>query len=208
MQVTQSSSQRSLELPTRLPTVQAKTVGLHPLLYRKRIERADRDVQPGDLVEVTDGDGNAAGYGLYNPKAELALRMLAGPGELPDEAFWRRKLTAAVELRRQVLRLNEVTDAYRLVHAEADGLSGLVIDKLGDVLSAECFAAGMYQRAEAILRELISILDAGQTATTGRGFVGSATAGRGYAWTIRPGPASLAQEGFEGAELSSPDRPA
>ena len=186
---TSTASQRSLDLPPRLAAVQAKTVGLHPLLYRKRIERVDRDVLPGDLVEVFDSDRQRAGYGLYNPKAELALRMLAGPDELPDETFWRRKLAAAVELRRQVLRLDDVTDAYRLVHAEADGLSGLVVDKLGDVLSAECFSVGMYQRAEAIVGEL------------------AALAGTKH-WSVRPGPASLTQEGFEGHDLSSSERPA
>jgi 23S rRNA (cytosine1962-C5)-methyltransferase len=169
--------------------VQVKSLGLHPLIYRKRIERADRDIQPGDLVEVRDADNKLAGYGLYNPKAELALRVLSGADELPDEAFWRRKLTDAVKLRREVLRLDEVTDAYRLIHAEADGLPGLVVDKLGDVLSAECFTVGMYQRAEAILAELAPLVGTKHS-------------------TVQPGPASLAQEGFDGPELSSPGRPA
>jgi len=180
--------QRPLTLPGKLPGVQAKSVGLHPLLYRKRIDRVDRDVAPGDLVEVYGGDGNLAGYGLYNPKAELALRMLSGASELPDEVFWRRKLADAVQLRREMLRLDDVTDSYRLIHAEADGLSGLVIDKLGDVLSAECFSLAMYQRASAIV-ELLAPL------------VGTKH------WLIRPGPATVAQEGFEGADLSSPEAP-
>jgi 23S rRNA (cytosine1962-C5)-methyltransferase len=163
--------QRSLSLPSKLPGVEAKSVGLHPLIYRKRIERASREVTPGDVVEVSGPDGKLAGYGLYNPKAELVLRVISGCGELPDEAFWKRKLAEAVKLRRELLRLDDTTDAYRVIHAEADGLSGLVIDKLGDVLSAECFSLGTsYYR-------------------------------------IRPGPATLAQEGFEGEELSSPDAP-
>jgi 23S rRNA (cytosine1962-C5)-methyltransferase len=181
--------QRPLALPSRLPGVHVKSLGLHPLVYRKRIERADRDVQPGDVVEVLGGGGDLAGYGIYNPKAELALRMLSGPGELPDEDFWRRKLAAAVQLRRELLRLDDATDAYRLIHAEADGLSGLVVDKLGDVLSAECFGAGIYQRSQAIVELLGPMVGAKQ-------------------WTIRPGPAMLAQEGFEGETLSSADLPA
>jgi 23S rRNA (cytosine1962-C5)-methyltransferase len=183
-----SPDQRPLSLPGKLPGVQAKSVGLHPLIYRKRIDRVDRDVAPGDLVEVYGPDGNLAGYGLYNPKAELALRMLSGPSDLPDEAFWQRKLAEAVKLRREMLRLDEASDAYRLIHAEADGLSGLVIDKLGDVLSAECFSLGMYQRAQAIVELL------GPMAGTKH-------------WRIRPGPATLAQEGFDGEELASPDAP-
>jgi 23S rRNA (cytosine1962-C5)-methyltransferase len=179
---------RTLALPARLPGVQVKSVGLHPLLYRKRIERADRDARPGDIVEVFDSRHELVGYGLYNPKAELALRMIGGPAELPDEGFWQRKLAAAVELRRSVLRLDDATDAYRLIHAEADGLSGLVIDKLGDCLSAECFATGMYQRAEAVLQLLAPLVGTQH-------------------WIVRAGPASLSQEGFEGAEQKSPDMP-
>jgi len=180
--------QRPLSLPSKLPGVQAKSVGLHPLIYRKRIERTSREVTPGDLVEVSGPDGKLAGYGLYNPKAELALRMLSGASEPPDETFWKRKLAEAVKLRREVLRLDDVTDAYRVIHAEADGLSGLVIDKLGEVLSAECFSLAMYQRAQAIVEMLGPMVDT-------------------MHWRIRPGPATLAQEGFEGEELSSADAP-
>jgi 23S rRNA (cytosine1962-C5)-methyltransferase len=56
-----------------------------------------------------------------------------------------------VALRREVLRLDEVATAYRVVHAEADGLSGLIVDRFEDVLSAEVFSLGMYQRIGPIL---------------------------------------------------------
>jgi 23S rRNA (cytosine1962-C5)-methyltransferase len=106
----------------------------------------------------------------------------------PDEAWWQSRLSTALALRRQTLGLDEVTDAFRIVHAEADGLPGLVIDKLGDVLSAECFSLGMYERAEAILALLAPL-------------VGSKHL------LIRGGPATLAQEGYEAAEVSSPELP-
>ena len=179
---------KSLQPPSRLPDIQLKSIGLHPLIYRKRIDRVGRDVGPGDLVEVRDGENKLVGYGLYNPKAELALRMLSGPDELPDEAFWQRRLEEAVRLRREVLKLGEATDAYRVVHAEGDGLSGLMIDKLGDVLSVECFALGMYQRAEAIVQLLAPMVGTKH-------------------WLIRTGPATLPQEGFEGPDLKSPELP-
>jgi 23S rRNA (cytosine1962-C5)-methyltransferase len=91
-------------------------------------------------------------------------------------------------LRREVLKLDDLTDAYRLVHAEADGLSGLVIDKLGEVLSAECFSVGMYQRAEAVLSLLAP-------------FAGTKH------HLIRGGPATVAQEGFDATEIASPELP-
>ena len=68
---------RSLQLESRLPRVWLRSAGLHPLVYRKRIFRVDREAGAGDIVEVLDGENNRAGYGLYNPKSELALRMLS-----------------------------------------------------------------------------------------------------------------------------------
>ncbi len=179
---------RSLQLESRLPRVWLKSVGLHPLNYRKRIFRVDREAAAGDIVEVLDGDGNRAGYGLYNPKSELALRMLSRGDELPDEAWWQRRLAEAVRLRREILKLDEAADSYRLVHAEGDGLSGLMVDKLGDVLSVECFTIGMHQRAEAIVNVLAPLVGTRHH-------------------VIRTGPATLPQEGFEGPDIASPELP-
>ncbi|HUE72379.1 MAG TPA: class I SAM-dependent rRNA methyltransferase [Pirellulaceae bacterium] len=180
---------RPLTLPSDqpLPRVVAKSVGLHPFLYRKRIERIDREARPGDLVAVYAED-RLAGYGLVNPKAEISVRMLSWGDERPDEAWWQARLEAAVRLRREVLKLDDVTDSYRMIHAEADGLPGLVIDKLGEVLSAECFSVGMYERAEALVKLLAPLVETKQS-------------------LIRCGPATLSQEGFEGPSISSEGLP-
>src|SRR5436190_7815334 len=150
--------QRSLQPDARLPFVVLKSAGLHPLVYRKRIARVDREAAAGDLIEVRDEEGQRVGFGLYNPKSELALRMLSRGDDLLDEAWWKARLEEAVRLRREILRLDDNSDAYRLIHAEGDGLSGLVIDKLGDVLSVECFSVGMYQRALAIVELLAPLV--------------------------------------------------
>lgn len=152
-------AQRELAITAadKLPEVVAKSVGLHPLIYRKRLEHVDPTAKPGDLVTVYDTNDNHSGYGFFNPRAELALRMVSH-GPLPDEAFWDAKLQAAVSLRKEVLKLDEVTNSYRVIHAEADGFPGLMVDKMGDVLSAEAFSIGMYQCADAILRRLAPML--------------------------------------------------
>src|SRR5216110_3520978 len=100
--------QRSLQPDARLPFVVLKSVGLHPLVYRKRIARVDRQAAAGDLVEVRDEQGGRVGYGLFNPKSELALRMLSRGDKLPDEAWWKERLQQAVKLRREILRLDDV----------------------------------------------------------------------------------------------------
>ena len=55
----------------------------------------------GDLVEVLDEQAQRVGYGLFNPKSELSLRMLSRGDALPDEAWWRQRLVEAVTLRRR-----------------------------------------------------------------------------------------------------------
>jgi 23S rRNA (cytosine1962-C5)-methyltransferase len=171
-----------------LPAIFVKTPSWHPLFYRKRIEKADDSARPGDLVAVYHTDHELLGYGIYNPRSEIALRMLRHGPELPDDQFWQQRLEQAVRLRRELLKLDEVTDAYRVIHAEADGLSGLVIDKLGDTLVAEAFGLGMFQRAEAILERLSPLCGTRHT-------------------LIQPGPMVLAQEGFSCEPIASPELP-
>jgi 23S rRNA (cytosine1962-C5)-methyltransferase len=80
--------------------------------------------------------------------------LTADANERIDEAFFRRRLGRALELRRHWLKLDAVTDAYRLVHSEGDGLSGLVVDRFGPTLVLEFFAFGMY-RFRPLLQELL-----------------------------------------------------
>jgi 23S rRNA (cytosine1962-C5)-methyltransferase len=171
-----------------LPRVRVKSLSLNPTVYRKRIEEVERTARPGDLVAVHDADERLLGYGLYNPKSEIAVRMIRFDSELPDDAFWNELLRRAVSLRREVLRLDEATDAYRVIHAESDGFPGLVADKLGDVLSLEVFTLGMYQRAQEIAARLETLLGTRHT-------------------LIRAAPYVLSQEGFEGPGFSSAEAP-
>ena len=116
---------RSLQLDSHLPRVWLKSAGLHPLVYRKRIARVDREAAPGDIVEVLDDDSNRVGFGLYNPKSELALRILSRGDELPDEAWWQRQLAEAVRLRREILKLDESADAFAACLRGPEGQEGV-----------------------------------------------------------------------------------
>lgn len=170
-----------------IPTVFVQTATFHPLIYRKRIAKVEA-ARPGDLVAVYGPNDALLGYGLYNPRSEIGIRMLFPGQDFPDDDRWCQKVSAALSLRRDLLKLDETTDAYRVVHAEADGLSGLVIDRFGDVLSAEAFGLGMYQRADALLGIL-----AGQCGTRHT--------------LVRPSPQFLSQEGCEPPVLASPELP-
>jgi 23S rRNA (cytosine1962-C5)-methyltransferase len=115
------------------------------------VEKPASRLAPGSVVDILDRDGQWVGRGFYNGHSRIALRVLTSdPAEVIDDAFFGRRIAQAVELRRGWLNLDAVSDAYRLIHAEGDGLSGLVADRFGSVLVLEFFAAGMYRFREAI----------------------------------------------------------
>lgn len=128
------------------PWVQLKYLSYSTQLYPAMIAKASPDAQPGSLVTVYDKAGRLFGTGLYNPHARVPLRMLQhGSQPFTEEDFF-KLLDWAVRLRLEVLRLPEVTDAFRVVHSDGDGLSGLVVDKFADVLSIEVHSLGLWQR--------------------------------------------------------------
>jgi 23S rRNA (cytosine1962-C5)-methyltransferase len=121
------------------------------------IRAADPTARAGDVVHVYDKSGQLFGRGLYNPRSQIAVRMLTHSDTPVDDAFWRGRLEQAVALRRR-LGLDEVTDAYRLVHAEGDDLSGLIVERYADCLVFEVFSLGMFQRYERIAGLLAEVL--------------------------------------------------
>jgi 23S rRNA (cytosine1962-C5)-methyltransferase len=139
---------RSLVPEARLPTVAVRAAGHHPFIYRKMVIGPAGTGVPnlGDLVKVVDRDEKLLGYGLWNPRSQISIRLLTRESEPPGPEFWGRKISRAAELRTDVLGLGDQTNAYRVIHAEGDGLSGLIADRFDDVLSVEIFSLGMYQR--------------------------------------------------------------
>ena len=147
------------ELSPPLPTVHLKIVrrSSHPWIFQKMVEKPDKRLPGGTVVDVIDRDGQWAGRGFYNGHSRIALRVLtADPNEAIDAAFFARRISRAVALRRDALGLDSAADAYRLVHSEGDGLSGLVVDRFGSVLVLEFFSAGMFRVRDAV-REALSV---------------------------------------------------
>jgi 23S rRNA (cytosine1962-C5)-methyltransferase len=143
--------------PSPLPVVTLKIErrSSHPWVFQKMVEKPAARVPPGTVVDIRDRAGQWVGRGFYNGHSRISLRVLTTtPDEPIDTAFFARKLGDAVALRRDVLKLDAVTNAYRLVHSEADGLSGLVVDRFGDTVVLEFFAAGMFKQRGAIIDAL------------------------------------------------------
>jgi 23S rRNA (cytosine1962-C5)-methyltransferase len=142
-----------------LPAVRLKIArrSSHPWIFQKMVEKPSARLPPGSVVDILDRDGQWVGRGFYNGHSRIALRVLtADANEAIDDAFFVRRIAHAVALRREWLDLDAASDAYRVVHSEGDGLSGLVVDRFGSLLVLEFFAAGMYRFRAAIESALAS----------------------------------------------------
>ncbi len=144
---------RSLETAPELPVVSAPSDGRHPWIYKKMVLPPTGPVQPrdGDLVRMVDREGLHLGFGLWNRRSQIAVRLLERGQTPPGLAFWTSRIKSAVSLRRETLALESSTSAYRVINSEGDGLPGLIVDRYDDVLSVEVFSLGIYQRIGPIL---------------------------------------------------------
>jgi len=121
----------------------------HPWIFQKLVEKPAQRPKPGSIVEIIGVDGDWIGRGFYNGHSRIALRILETDRDVPVDAAWfARRIAAAVSLRRELLQLDDVSDAWRVVHSEGDGLSGLVVDRYADLLVVEFFSAGMFRHRE------------------------------------------------------------
>jgi len=116
----------------------------HPWIYR-----TDLYDEPGDapgIVAVTDRRGRHLGQALYSPKSEIRLRLLTRGREPVDATWWQRSIASAAARREGV-----AATAYRVVHAEGDGLPSLVVDRYGPYVVAQLLSAGLEQVRDDVL---------------------------------------------------------
>lgn len=131
------------------PWAQLKYMTFQPAIFPRLLGDVSPGARPGDFVSVFDKQGRYAGGGLYNPRAKIPLRVVAHATDVTrplTEAYFEDAIRRAVALRRELFRLDEVSDAYRLINSDGDGLSGLTIDRYGDALYCDVLSLGMAQR--------------------------------------------------------------
>lgn len=143
-------------LPTLMlrPGEADRVLAGHPWIYASSILRASGQPQDGALVQVKDHRHRFLGVGFYNSKSKINVRLLDEERIDANQEYFERKIRAALELRRKAL---PQATSYRVVNAESDFLSGLIVDRYEDVLSLQISSLGMEQRKESILNALESI---------------------------------------------------
>ncbi|WP_329742323.1 class I SAM-dependent rRNA methyltransferase [Dyella sp. A6] len=148
-----------MNTPAAYPTIRLKsdrTPG-HPWVWSAQVHKPADRLPPGSVVDVVDAKNRFVGRGFWNGHARIALRLLSGDADQPIDADWiAARIDRAVQLRRELLQLDRDSDAWRVVHSEGDGLSGLIVDRYADILVVEYFAAGMWKFREAIHAALLA----------------------------------------------------
>jgi 23S rRNA (cytosine1962-C5)-methyltransferase len=140
-----------------LPGRHKRAEGGHPWIYSNevRMDPPAKELAPGTLVTVRRADDSALGVAMFNPHSLVAARFLdRDAGRAIGRRFFARRLERALRLRDRLFE----QPYYRLVHAEADGLPGLVIDRFAGVLVAQLNAAGIARLEPLVLEALDALL--------------------------------------------------
>ncbi len=125
----------------------------HPWIFSGAIARVEGEPSSGATIEVLDAQGAFLAWAAFSPQSQIRARVWSFEAkERVDAAFFTRRIAAAIAARRPWLA---GSDAARLIHGEADGLPGLVVDRYGEVLVLQVLAAGIEAWREIIVAALL-----------------------------------------------------
>jgi 23S rRNA (cytosine1962-C5)-methyltransferase len=131
--------------------------GRHPWVFVGAIDTVQGTPPDGAVVDLRSSTGNFVARGLFNSQSKIRVRLYSWDEQQPlDDAFFQAKLDRALALRRDLLQFTDSPEtAYRAVFSEADGLSGLVIDRYGSWLTVQFTALALAQRQQMFARLLM-----------------------------------------------------
>jgi 23S rRNA (cytosine1962-C5)-methyltransferase len=144
----------------RLPTValrpreERRLRNGHLWVFSNEIAFIDREIEPGELVVVRSSNGAMMGTGIFNPSSLIAVRLTSRQSEPLDAAWFRDRLARALRLR---TLLYPESRSYRLVHSEADGIPGVIVDRFDGVASVQIAALGMEERRDLLFDALMEL---------------------------------------------------
>ena len=132
---------------------------LHPWVFSGAVDNIKGKPENGEIVTVTDNQGDFLAYGFYNNQSRVAVRLLEWDQQTEiNEEWWRLRIGKAIQAREQ-LALDENTNTYRLIFSEADFLPGLIVDRFADYLSLQILTSGMERNKAIVLDILQELLD-------------------------------------------------
>lgn len=139
-----------LQFPTVVlrPGEADRVVAGHPWIYKGSILRVGQPVDDGAVVQVKDHRHRFLGIGFFNSKSKIHVRMLDSERMEIDRTFFEKRIGESLDLRKR--NVPELT-SFRVVNAESDFLSGLIVDKYEDIIVLQTSSLGMDQRKQVIV---------------------------------------------------------
>ena len=127
----------------------------HPWVFQGAIDHIEGDPAPGSAIALHAHDGVFIAWGLYNPASKISVRLYSWDESVPlTDDFWRKRIDDAIGLRKVLFPNLGQTDACRLVYSEADGVSGLTVDRYGDWLLVQLTSLALAERKDVLLAHL------------------------------------------------------
>jgi 23S rRNA (cytosine1962-C5)-methyltransferase len=127
----------------------------HPWVFSGSVHHIEGTPAPGETVKIHAMDGTFLAWGAYSPKSQIRIRIWSyEPNEKINAEFLSRRIRSAIEFRASLFN-DPLTDAFRLIHAESDGLPGLIVDKYANFLVIQFLSAGV----EFFKKEILSTLE-------------------------------------------------
>jgi len=130
----------------------------HPWVFSGAVHRMEQKPEDGEIVEVLGQNGNFLAFGHYQD-GSICVRIFTFEQQVIDQEFWTQRIQNAYHYRRELgLTEEEHTNCFRLVHAEGDGLPGLIIDIYDKTAVVQCHSIGMHKNIGEITAALQQVL--------------------------------------------------
>lgn len=124
-----------------LPGKEERVYSGHPWIFKSDIMKTDGHYTPGDVVRVESAKHRFLCMAVFNPRSQIALRVLSYQDQKIGSDFIHERVRRAVEYRRAFADMQ----SCRMIFAESDGLPAVICDKFGDYISMQCLCLGMEQ---------------------------------------------------------------
>lgn len=125
----------------------------HPWIFSGAVYGVTQELNDGEMVDVVDAQNQHLGTGYFSDKGSIVVRLLTFGEETFSENFWTEKLQSAWKLRVKLLNI-EVTNAFRVIHGEGDGIPGLIIDYYDKNWVIQAHSSGIYYVVEEIAKAI------------------------------------------------------
>jgi 23S rRNA (cytosine1962-C5)-methyltransferase len=113
----------------------------HPWIFSSAIGQMNGEPSSGETVDILSATGDFLARAAFSPHSRIMARVWTFEDQEVGEELFRKRIRAAIQAR-DLWDLSSETDSFRLIHAESDGLPGLIVDQYKDVLVLQCLTAG------------------------------------------------------------------